>query len=183
MVYMMSPQPYAKPPPVGRSGAFAEWLREARSRKGWSGERLAEEVETSQGTVSMYERGLRHPHRERAVELATALGADPREALEALMADTPGLEPVVEMERAVDEELLQDSLMAYTGDNPVLRAARRAALGEQSLMTREEAASAEQMASSLEKARQSGSVGGEGMPPVVVRGNGPVKKRIQKVDK
>ncbi len=39
-----------------------------------------------------------------AVELATALGADPREALEALMADTPGLEPVVVVERVPTDD-------------------------------------------------------------------------------
>lgn len=62
-----------------------------------------------------------------AVELATALGADPREALEALMADTPGLEPVVEIEREVNEEELQESIMAYTGSDPVLSAAKNTA--------------------------------------------------------
>lgn len=74
------------------NGKFGAWLRAARRRKGWSGEMLAAEIGTSQGNISLYERGLRFPHRERAVELAEALGADPREALRALMADTPGLD-------------------------------------------------------------------------------------------
>lgn len=52
---------------------------------------MAEELGLSQGGVSLYERGARHPKRENAARIATALGADPREALEALMADTPGL--------------------------------------------------------------------------------------------
>jgi transcriptional regulator with XRE-family HTH domain len=73
-------------------GNFGKWLRAARRKKGWSGELLAVEIGTSQGNISLYERGLRHPHRERAVELATALGADPREALQALMKDTPGMD-------------------------------------------------------------------------------------------
>jgi transcriptional regulator with XRE-family HTH domain len=52
---------------------------------------LAAAVETSQSMISAYERGFRSPKREKAAELATALGADPREALDALIADTPGL--------------------------------------------------------------------------------------------
>lgn len=76
---------------VKTTGYFAAWLKAARAKKGWSGERLAGEIGTSQGTISMYERGLRHPHRERAVKMAEILGADPREALGALMIDTPGV--------------------------------------------------------------------------------------------
>lgn len=60
---------------------FGEWLRQSRERKGWSGERLAEEVETSQGNISMYERGQRTPRREMVVRLANALGTAPNPGL------------------------------------------------------------------------------------------------------
>lgn len=91
--YMMASKGGTQKTSVGKTtGFFAAWLKSARAQKGWSGERLAEEVGTSQGTISMYERGLRHPHRERAVKIAEALGVDPRAALEALMIDTPGVE-------------------------------------------------------------------------------------------
>lgn len=132
------PRPYAQSAPeVGTGTAFATWLKRARANKGWSGERLAEEIGTSQGTISMYERGQRHPHRERAVLLASALGEDPREALEALMADTPGLDQ--ELERVADDEELQSRILAYDGPNPILRSASATARGvEEALMSAQE---------------------------------------------
>lgn len=91
-----------------KSSSFGQWLKAARQKKGWSGEMLATAVETSQSMISAYERGFRSPRREKAAELATALGADPREALEALMADTPGLTPAADSphNRAEDIALL-----------------------------------------------------------------------------
>lgn len=40
------------------------------------------------------------------------------------MADTPGLLPVVEIERIPDEDELLAGIQAYTGDNPTLMAAK-----------------------------------------------------------
>lgn len=88
------------------NGKFGGWLRSARRRKGWSGEMLAAEIGTSQGNISLYERGLRFPHRERAVALAEALGADPREALRALMADTPGIAPLATLEEVQSSDTI-----------------------------------------------------------------------------
>lgn len=144
-----------------KQSSFGRWLKSARQKKGWSGEMLAAAVETSQSMISAYERGFRHPHRERAAELATALGADPREALEALIADTPGLEPLPEMER-IPEEALLEHIELYTGDNPVLL-------------------SAQAVQKALATAREAGPVGGEDMPGLVRNGRG-AKKRIQKID-
>jgi transcriptional regulator with XRE-family HTH domain len=53
---------------------------------------MSEELGLSQGAVSLYERGARHPRREKVVQFALALGVNPQEALDALIADTPGLE-------------------------------------------------------------------------------------------
>lgn len=61
--------------------SFSAWLRNAREQKGWSGERLAEEVRTTQGNISQYERGDRTPRRKRIVEIATALGMPADDAL------------------------------------------------------------------------------------------------------
>jgi GTP1/Obg family GTP-binding protein len=47
-----------------------------------------------------------------AAQLAEALGADPREALEALMADTPGLEPLAELEP--QNELERRAITAFS---------------------------------------------------------------------
>jgi len=71
---------------------FGAWIKAQRLSRGWSSERMSEELGLSQGAVSLYERGSRHPKREMAVEIARALGEDPREALSALMLDTPGLD-------------------------------------------------------------------------------------------
>lgn len=145
-----------------KQSSFGRWLKTARQRKGWSGEMLAAAVETSQSMISAYERGFRSPRREKAVELAEALGADPREALEALMADTPGLEPLPELDR-IPEETLLEHIELYTGDNPVLVSAR-------------------EFQKALAAARAAGPVGGEEMPAVVRNGRG-ARKRIQDVDK
>lgn len=90
--------------------------------------------------------------------LAVALGADPREALEALMADTPGLDPLPEIERLPEEALLE-GIELYTGDNPVLVSAR-------------------EFQRAIAASRAAGPVGGEEMPEVVRNGRG-AKKRIQ----
>jgi transcriptional regulator with XRE-family HTH domain len=85
-----------------------------------------------------------------------------REALEALMADTPGLEPLPEIERIPDEDELLAGIQAYTGDHPTLMAAK-----------------AFQMALDAAKAR--GNVTGEEPEDELVYGRGPAKG-IVKVD-
>lgn len=66
---------------------FGAWLRAARLSKGWSGERLGLAIGSSQGNISLYERGLRRPHAHRITKIAGALDADLRLAMEAFMAD------------------------------------------------------------------------------------------------
>lgn len=120
-----------------KESSFSKWLKAARQRKGISGEQLAAAVGASQSMISAYERGFRLPRRERAVLLASALGEDPREALEALMADTPGLDQ--ELERVADDEELQSRILAYDGPNPILRSASATARGvEEALMSAQE---------------------------------------------
>ena len=95
MVAIMAQTERGRPETLqAKKSTFGQWLKESRQRKGWSGEMLASEVDTSQSMISAYERGFRFPRREKAVQIAQALGADPREALEALMQDTPGIEPL-----------------------------------------------------------------------------------------
>lgn len=60
---------------------FGSYLKEARERKGWEQEKLAEEIDTSQGNISMYERGERKPRRDRITRIAAVLGVDASEAL------------------------------------------------------------------------------------------------------
>lgn len=141
---------------------FGEWLRAARERRGWSQAQVAEYAETSVPTISRVETGERNPSRKLVTKIAVALGADPREALEALMADTPGLEPLPELDR-IPEETLLEHIELYTGDNPVLVSAR-------------------EFQKALAAARAAGPVGGEEMPGLVRNGRG-ARKRIQDVDK
>lgn len=84
----------AKDVPQGNN--FGAWLRSKRLECHLTGEALAFAIGGSmtQGRVSAYERAHKKPERETVVQIAQALGADPREALEALMADTPGIEPL-----------------------------------------------------------------------------------------
>ena len=112
---------------------FGDWLREERDRRGWDQPDVATRADTSIPTISRLETGARSPSRKLAIRIAEALGADPREALEALMADTPGLEPVVEMTGVPDEEYLQEGIMGYSGPNPILSAAAATARSMQQL--------------------------------------------------
>lgn len=73
-------------------GIFGDWVKAKRKEQGITLKELDALTGVSYGAISDWERGRRTPHRETAVRIATALGADPHEALEALMADTPGLE-------------------------------------------------------------------------------------------
>jgi transcriptional regulator with XRE-family HTH domain len=115
---------------------FGAWLRAARLKKGWSGEKLALEMGASQGNVSMYERGIRRPQVSRITLIATVLGADPREAMDAFIADAganlnPGTISDAEaleatetiITPALDETLLHEALRTYSGNDPALSAA------------------------------------------------------------
>lgn len=82
---------------------------------------------------------------------------------------------VPELESVPDEEYLQDSLMGYTGSNPILRAARRAALGEKALL---DEAGAVEMAKSAADAESAGRVTGDEAHEVIVAGP---RKGITKV--
>jgi transcriptional regulator with XRE-family HTH domain len=57
----------------------------------------------TQSSISYYERGTKKPEAATVFLLAQALGANPREAMEALMADIPGMESV-EIERTPDPD-------------------------------------------------------------------------------
>jgi transcriptional regulator with XRE-family HTH domain len=148
--------------PTGNN--FGAWLRERRRDRDLTGEALAFRMggKLTQSSISHYERGTKKPEATTVFLLAQALGADPREALEALMADTPGLEPLPEIDR-IPEETLLEHIELYTGDNPVLVSAR-------------------EFQKALAAARTAGPVGGEEMPGLVRNGRG-AKKRIQDVDK
>jgi transcriptional regulator with XRE-family HTH domain len=91
---------------------FGEWLRAERDKRGWSQAQVAENAETSVPTISRVETGERSPSRKLVTKIATALGADPREALEALMADTPGLAPAPELEP--QNELERRAIAAFS---------------------------------------------------------------------
>ena len=60
---------------------FGTYLKSEREKRGWSGERLAEEIGTSQGNVSMYERGERVPRRGMVEKIAQSLGINSEPAL------------------------------------------------------------------------------------------------------
>ena len=55
---------------------FSERLRALRNRKGWSQQRLAEELKTSKSSVNMYERGEREPGFEMMEAIADTFNVD-----------------------------------------------------------------------------------------------------------
>ncbi|MBX3102056.1 MAG: helix-turn-helix transcriptional regulator, partial [Bacteroidetes bacterium] len=57
-------------------------IREAREKKGYSQEQLAELLGLSQSTVNKMENGKIRPNPRRVVEIAEALEADPQELLQ-----------------------------------------------------------------------------------------------------
>ncbi len=75
----------------GNMGTFGDWVKLKRKEQGITLKELDALTGVSYGAISDWERGRRTPHRDTAVRVAEALHSDPREALEALMADTPGL--------------------------------------------------------------------------------------------
>jgi transcriptional regulator with XRE-family HTH domain len=105
---------FSTPPTINLMGAtnFGEWLKKERLAKNLSGRDLAVIADTTHASVSRFETGDRNPSRRMAAQLAEALGADPREALEALMADTPGLAPAPELEP--QNELERRAIAAFS---------------------------------------------------------------------
>jgi transcriptional regulator with XRE-family HTH domain len=146
----------------GHMGNFGDWVKLKRKEQGITLKELDALTGVSYGAISDWERGRRTPHRDTAVRVAEALRSDPREALEALMADTPGLDPLPEIERIPDEDEILAGIQAYTGDNPTIMAAK-----------------AFQMA--LEAAKARGNVTGEEPEDELVYGRGSAKG-ITKVD-
>lgn len=167
---------------------FQEWLDEALEHKGWDLKYLAEAAGVDYSNLWRTARGnpQSYPGRTRlSVEAVTSIGlllGDVAGALKSsnypvpqgtVIVDTPGLGDLPEFEREPDEEELQRRLMAYTGDNPVLRAGKRAALGEQRML--EEAQS---VAGAIRRAGP--ALTGDEPEEVIVRGR---RKGILKVEK
>jgi transcriptional regulator with XRE-family HTH domain len=111
----------AKDVPHGNN--FGAWLRAKRLECHLTGEALAFAIGggMTQGRVSAYERGHKKPERETVVVIAQALGADPREALEALMADTPGMPPVTQEEADDPATLYREFMALHPEDRAYLR--------------------------------------------------------------
>jgi transcriptional regulator with XRE-family HTH domain len=71
-------------------GAFGQWIKSERQARELTLKGLEAITGVSYGAISDWERGRRTPHRDTAVQVAQAIGADPSKALDALMADTDG---------------------------------------------------------------------------------------------
>lgn len=154
---------------------FGEWLKAERVKRGLSLRALAELAGISHISVDKAEKGggMRDSTLELVVRALAGEHATDEE-LEDLLREARTVRAGLEMTREVDEELLQDSLMAYSGPNPILRAAKAAAMGQQMI-------TAEEMAQKLRSAEAAGPVGGEGRPPLPRHGRGP-RKGIAKID-
>lgn len=102
---------------------FGAWLRNWRSQRGLTGEALAFKLDNkvTQGQISSYETGRKKPEASTAALLAQGLGRDPSEALEALMADAPG----VEIEYVPVEDPDRTEYMAFFDNAPNDEARRR----------------------------------------------------------
>lgn len=121
---------------------FGAYLRKARRELDVKQADLALRLGKSQAAISDIERGDRADiSREEIEEVLRALvagRADAESHLRKVIAEGMkeagflySAHELPEIEREPDEEDLQRRLMAYMGDNPVLRAGKRAALGEQ----------------------------------------------------
>lgn len=77
---------------VTMPNAFGCWLKNERKKKHLTQEALAEISDLTKAQISRLESGIQGTKTPTAVRLATALGADPRDALRALMADAPGMD-------------------------------------------------------------------------------------------
>lgn len=149
---------------------LGRWLKSHREEKKLTQMELAYAAGTTPATISRIEKGNQGATEKRVVEIAKAMGADPREALEALQADTVGLEP--EIERIPNEDELQRALMGYHGTDPALNiaaASYREAYKHQ--------LTAEDIAGAIRRAGP--PLTGEEPEEYLVRGS---KKKIQVVD-
>ena len=109
-------------PATAMASKFGEWLKRARESKAWSGERLAQEVGTSQGNISMYERGLRTPRRDMVKRIAAMLEMSENDALRAA-----GFAPEDEIRRVLAPDT-QEMLRLYEGlPSPLRDSLRRTA--------------------------------------------------------
>lgn len=124
---------------------------------------LAKKAGISHVTVSTVESGKASPSKKMVIKLAAALEVDPLPGLDALSADALGIGRS-EIERIPDEEYLQESIMAYSGPNPILNAA---------------AATARSMKELFDNAGP--ALTGDEPTEVLVYGRGP-RKGITKVD-
>lgn len=163
---------FYNPVPVGglfMVEPFGEFLRREREENDLTLQEVAERLEVSHATIQRYETGKRSVDYSVALQLADAIGVSRRRATEAWLLSNGGDKSLLagievpEMESLPDEEYLQDSLMGYNGDNPILRAARRAALGEKALLDE-----AQELAKSAAEAESSGRVTGDEAHEVLV---------------
>lgn len=79
---------------VDPNNNFGRWLRAERVARELTGEALAFAVGDgmTQGRISAYERGFKKPEPATVAQIATALGIDPQAGLDALQADTLGID-------------------------------------------------------------------------------------------
>lgn len=114
---------------------FAKWLRETREARGLSMNELSKKAGVSHVTVSTLESGKASSSKKMVIKLAAALEVDPLPGLDALSADALGRDEP-EIIREPDEEYLQESIMAYSGPNPILNAAAATARSMKELFDR-----------------------------------------------
>lgn len=108
---------------------FGDWLKAMRQKKGMSLRALAEAAGVSHVSVDKAERGggVRDSTLELLVGALVGPDAGEEEARELLLEARRVRAGLSEIKREPDEEELQRALMAYTGDNPVLSAAKSTA--------------------------------------------------------
>lgn len=99
--------------------AIGKRITEARQRRGWSQETLAERAGVTQGAVTNWERGIRLPRGRQMLALAEALGVSPAWIMEPLyghpeLAGASLPDQVADLRRRLDEAL--DALLREQGD-------------------------------------------------------------------
>jgi transcriptional regulator with XRE-family HTH domain len=114
------------------SDGFGPWLRDARKRRGWTLERLAEAAETTHASISRLESNRANASRKMVEALAGALAPDDATdgEIEALTANAllaagfvpPGGMP--EVEREIDADTIFEYLEGYDGPDQRLIAAK-----------------------------------------------------------
>lgn len=140
---------------------FNKWLRVKRGEKGLTQGAFGKMVGIDQSGISRLENGIGNLEVETVTAIGKALG-DVDGALYAAKISAEGALP--EIEREPDEEYLQESIMAYSGPNPILSAA---------------AATARSMKELFDNAGP--ALTGKEPKEELVRGRGP-RKGITKID-